>query len=178
MMSAMGTIIAVAGIGTRRFRAAAIAPISAPALIVLAMVKPATTGYSNALEQCRRSTRANPIPVTMPTLAQTNWIAVIMGKVANAVQSVEKPSEAPATAYVPIPDGSSSEAPVIRPGPRIFRKRFRGFRSPATVASREPGGTAGSMWGIRGLGDCSAVFLRLFADPAIVKPSGGQGKRV
>ena len=33
-----------------------------------------------------------------------------------------KPSCAPAWLYVPIPEGSSSEAPVIRPGPSRLRK--------------------------------------------------------
>ena len=32
-------------------------------------------------------------------------------------------------AYVPIPEGSSSEAPVTRPGPRTRRKRFTGCDS-------------------------------------------------
>jgi hypothetical protein len=38
------------------------------------------------------------MPVPIPILAQMYWIAVIMGKVKSAVQSVEKPSDAPATA--------------------------------------------------------------------------------
>src|SRR5437764_7424698 len=52
-----------------------------------------------------------------------------------AVQSVAKPSDAPACVYVPIPDGSSSEAPVINPGPRIIRTRLMGFFSRASLDS-------------------------------------------
>jgi hypothetical protein len=43
------------------------------------------------------------------------------GKVISAVQRVDIPYAAPACEYVAIPDGSSSLAPVIRPGPRIFQ---------------------------------------------------------
>jgi hypothetical protein len=50
MMTAIGTIIANSGIGISRFIAAAIAPISVPALIVFATTRPMTTGYSTALE--------------------------------------------------------------------------------------------------------------------------------
>jgi hypothetical protein len=59
----------------------------------------------------------------------------IIGSVKSAVHSVEKPREAPATAYVPMPDGSSSDAPVMRPGPRILSKRLTGFGSLPTDAS-------------------------------------------
>lgn len=44
----------------------------------------------------------------MPILAQMNWRVAIMGKVTSANQSVAKPRDAPATAYVPMPDRSSS----------------------------------------------------------------------
>jgi hypothetical protein len=44
MMSAIGTIIHVIGIGTNRLRAAAIAPMSVPALMVLATRRPSTAG--------------------------------------------------------------------------------------------------------------------------------------
>ena len=44
MVTAIGTIITGAGIGTSRFNAAAIAPMSAPALMVLAITRPPTTG--------------------------------------------------------------------------------------------------------------------------------------
>jgi hypothetical protein len=45
----------------------------------------------------------------------------INGKVKRAVHKVEKPNCAPACEYVAIPDGSSSLAPVMRPGPNERR---------------------------------------------------------
>ena len=60
-----------------------------------------------------------------------------MGRVTRAVHNVENPSEAPVTAYVPIPDGSSSEAPTImHAGPESRRKRMNPFGSFAQAASR------------------------------------------
>ena len=56
--------------------------------------------------------------------------AAISGHVMSAVQSRLVPSCAPAIEYVAIPDGSSSAAPVISPGPRLaqnLRMTF-GFR--------------------------------------------------
>jgi hypothetical protein len=41
------------------------------------------------------------------------------------VQSVARPKAAPACEYVAIPDGSSSLAPVINPGPSTFQKRCK-----------------------------------------------------
>ena len=35
-----------------------------------------------------------------------------------------------------MPEGSSSEAPVINPGPRIIKSRLRGFRSRSILDSR------------------------------------------
>jgi hypothetical protein len=53
------------------------------------------------------------------------------GQVMNAVQSMVVPSWAPAIEYVAIPDGSSSAAPVMRPGPRTdtSRRISEGFRA-------------------------------------------------
>src|SRR6266850_1695977 len=48
------------------------------------------------------------------------WTDAISGKVRSAVHSVCSPRVAPATAYVPMPLGSSSDAPVTKPGPRIL----------------------------------------------------------
>src|ERR1017187_4482880 len=53
--------------------------------------------------------------------------AVINGNVTSAVQSVAKPNAAPACAYVPMPEGSSSDALVTNPGPNIFRNRITAF---------------------------------------------------
>src|SRR5258706_15907099 len=86
----------------------------------------------------------------MPILAQVSCTEAINGQVNRAVQRGVKPKDAPATAYVPIPEGSSSDAPVISPGPRTFRKRLIGFRSSIMAASREPVPPAGSGGGMTG----------------------------
>ncbi len=49
-------------------------------------------------------------------------MTAIIGVVIKASHSVERPVVAPATEYVEIPDGSSSAAPVIKPGPRLRKK--------------------------------------------------------
>jgi hypothetical protein len=38
-----------------------------------------------------------------------------------ASHNIPRPNPAPACEYVAIPDGSSSDAPVIRPGPKNLR---------------------------------------------------------
>jgi hypothetical protein len=48
----------------------------------------------------------------------------IIGVVSRASHSIENPVLAPATEYVEMPEGSSSAAPVIKPGPRT-EKNFR-----------------------------------------------------
>src|SRR5438132_4086024 len=48
-----------------------------------------------------------------------------------------------------MPDGSSSDAPVMRPGPRIFTKRLSGFGSISMAASSVAVAAAGSECGIR-----------------------------
>src|SRR5947207_13657499 len=72
-------------------------------------------------------------------------MAAISGKVAAAVQSKDVPTDAPATAYVAIPLGSSSEAPVTSPGPRTRSYLTRGLwlclspgTSPAPDVVRPP----------------------------------------
>src|SRR5664280_1561429 len=75
------------------------------------------------------------------------WTAVCIGSIASVVQSVVKPYWAPACAYVPIPEGSSSDAPVMRPGPSALPSRFSEFfsaRSSAALGSTgRPGSTRG-----------------------------------
>src|SRR5580692_8669184 len=66
-------------------------------------------------------TLARPRPVTMPRRAHINWMAAISGNDTRAVHRVAYPYEAPATEYVEMPDGSSSAAPVISPGPKSFK---------------------------------------------------------
>jgi hypothetical protein len=61
----------------------------------------------------------HPSCVTIPIRAHISCTAAIKGKVIIAVQRVVKPKPAPACIYVAIPEGSSSLAPVISPGPSI-----------------------------------------------------------
>ena len=60
---------------------------------------------------------ARPCPVTLPMRALTSWMPTISGYVNTTVHSVSRPNCAPACEYVAMPDGSSSAAPVISPGP-------------------------------------------------------------
>src|SRR5258706_15827142 len=66
----------------------------------------------------------------MPIRAHIICTAAMRGHVTNAVQSMVVPSCAPAIEYVAIPEGSSSAAPVMRPGPRtdVNRRRSDGRR--------------------------------------------------
>ena len=93
---------------------------SAPMLIVLA-VKRAITNASNSHfgNRCLKFA-ANPCPVTLPMRAHIICTAAISGHVSSAVQRSLVPSCAPAMEYVAIPDGSSSAAPVMIPGPSDF----------------------------------------------------------
>jgi len=49
------------------------------------------------------------------------------GHVSHEVDSSDVPSCAPTMEYVATPDGSSSAAPVMTPGPRTDKKRRSGF---------------------------------------------------
>src|SRR6266404_6292924 len=49
-----------------------------------------------------------------------------------------------------MPEGSSSEAPVIKPGPSTLKKRLIGFFSCVMAASSEPVPLAGSECGMTG----------------------------
>src|ERR1700682_2802716 len=77
----------------------------------------------------RRSASPRPIPVTMPMRAHINCTQAMSGHVISAVHRSEVPSCAPAMEYVAIPDGSSSAAPVMTPGPSFAKKRFSQFDS-------------------------------------------------
>jgi hypothetical protein len=48
-------------------------------------------------------------------------MATMSGKLKSIVQSMANPNSAPTCEYVAIPLGSSSAAPVIRPGPKLPR---------------------------------------------------------
>src|SRR5260221_14214836 len=66
----------------------------------------------------------------MPIRAHIICTAAMRGHVTNAVQSIVVPSWAPAIEYVAMPEGASSAAPVMRPGPRtdVNRRRSDGRR--------------------------------------------------
>src|SRR6267378_4831459 len=70
---------------------------------------------------------ARPRPETRPMRAQVSWMAAISGSVTSAVHSRPVPKAAPATAYVVTPLGSSSDAPVTRPGPSVRKYRTSGL---------------------------------------------------
>src|SRR5262245_22410238 len=58
-----------------------------------------------------------PRPVTLPISAAICWMTTIKGKLNRKVHESPKPNCAPIWLCVPIPLGSSSAAPVTRPGP-------------------------------------------------------------
>jgi hypothetical protein len=59
----------------------------------------------------------------MPRRAHIICTAVISGNENRAVHNGAYPNAAPVTEYVEIPEGSSSAAPVMRPGPRPAKNR-------------------------------------------------------
>jgi hypothetical protein len=58
-----------------------------------------------------------PSPVTQPIRADSIWMPIIRGVVNSRVQTRPKRNCEPACEYVAMPLGSSSAAPVMRPGP-------------------------------------------------------------
>src|SRR5437660_12865485 len=82
------------------------------------------------------------MPLTMPMRAQTSCIATISGNVSTAVHKDAYPNDAPATAYVAIPLGSSSDAPVTRPGPSFFKNARLATAAivPLSACSAQPAG--------------------------------------
>ena len=58
--------------------------------------------------------------MTIEMRAAIACTTAIIGVETSVSQSVEKPVVAPATEYVEMPEGSSSAAPVINPGPRFL----------------------------------------------------------
>src|ERR1019366_844739 len=85
-----------------------------------------------------------PRPVVRPILPLISWMTAINGYVKRRVHVIAKPNCAPAWEYVAIPLGSSSDAPVMRPGPRTLRRRgllgptagLAGFRDPTEAVFR------------------------------------------
>jgi hypothetical protein len=72
--------------------------------------------------------------------------AVISGNVNNAIHNVEYPYAAPATEYVEIPEGSSSAAPVMMPGPKAA-KVCRTEPGPLPLSAPPIGGSLGNLSG-------------------------------
>src|SRR2546430_2274942 len=60
----------------------------------------------------------SPCPVASPSRAANSWTAAASGKVTTDIHRRPSPKAAPTCEYVPIPDGSSSAAPVMKAGPR------------------------------------------------------------
>ena len=100
---------------------------SAPTLIEFAANSAQATMISTQRGNFSRSAPPSPRPVTIPIRAHMNCTQPMNGQVRNAVHNWAVPNCAPAIEYVAIPDGSSSAAPVIRPGPRTEKKRLSGF---------------------------------------------------
>src|SRR2546423_2921208 len=74
----------------------------------------------------------------------------MMGKVTGAVHKNEGPSVAPAVAYVPIAEGSSSAAPVIRPSPTERNTPWgTGWGEPLLLRSSTPGSCFRRSSGVR-----------------------------
>src|SRR5512141_2184393 len=120
------------GTPVSRCAASAIPPRSAPTLMVLAMNSAPAAGASTHRGYFCRSAPASPGPVTNPILAHIICAAAISGQSTGAVQSNVVPNCAPVLEYVAIPEGSSSAAPVMTPGPSAAAMRrsaetFGGF---------------------------------------------------
>ena len=112
--------------GTNRLIEAAIALISAPEFIVFAIKRRKIRGITILLEYFFFIMADNQLPVKSPILAHISWMTTINGYWNGASQSILYPNCAPAWENVAIPDGSSSEVPVINPGPKDFKKGLNG----------------------------------------------------
>ena len=101
--------------------AASAMPARSAAMLIVFAVKRAMTNASKSHfgNRCLKFP-ARPCPVTLPMRAHIICTAAISGQVSSAVQRSLVPSCAPATEYVAMPDGSSSAAPVMIPGPSDF----------------------------------------------------------
>ena len=107
-------------------------------LIVFAISRAITKASNSHLGNRCLKFAARPCPVTLPMRAHIICTAAMSGHVSNAVQRSLVPSCAPATEYVAIPEGSSSAAPVMMPGPSDF-KSARIHRDGAGVDTNELG---------------------------------------
>src|SRR5438309_866478 len=83
---------------------------------------------------------AIPRPVVRPIRAEISWMEHISGSVRHVVHNSPSPNCAPTCEYVAIPDGSSSDAPVINPGPTrhnnettLYDRPFLAGAGPSTL---------------------------------------------
>jgi hypothetical protein len=95
MTIANATVATGYGTGTSSPAAAAIEPISAPMLNVLATATNTTAPSSTGRANRSRSNAARPLPVTRPSRAVVSWTATASGTVASVVHSSPKPNAAP-----------------------------------------------------------------------------------
>ena len=80
--------------------------------------------YRTFFEKCLLIFVAKPTPVTKPIRAHISCTAPISGKERRESQIRPKPLDAPICEYVAMPEGSSSAAPVVSPGPNVFQYSF------------------------------------------------------
>src|SRR5579862_977155 len=118
-------------------------PRSAAMLTTLAITSSAQALHRTQRGYRTRITPASPSPVTMPRRAHMICMAAINGNEKIAVHRGAYPNAAPVTEYVEMPDGSSSAAPVINPGPR-FEKNLR--KRPCRTNARRAALAPGEFW--------------------------------
>ena len=110
-----------AGSGTMRWADAPIAAMSAAMLKVFAKITRATAKYSTGRGKRSRNSVDRPLSRVIPRRAAISWTPTANGATYRADHASRSPNSAPTWEYVPMPDGSSSAAPVTRPGPRRLK---------------------------------------------------------
>src|SRR6266446_2812061 len=112
-------------------------PRSAPMLTTFATINNEHAPHKTHVGYLRRMTPARPSPVTIPSRAHMSCTEAIKGNENSAVHKGAYPKDAPVTEYVEIPEGSSSAAPVINPGPSpVKNARHSRVRLPLFRRSR------------------------------------------
>lgn len=99
--------------------------MSAPIFMIFAIKRRKTIGKTTFFEYFFFMIAANPLPFSRPNLADISWTTSIRGRVNNTVHNKPNPNFAPAWEKVPMLAGSSSDAPVIKPGPRNFKNDLK-----------------------------------------------------
>jgi len=90
-------------------------------LNVFATATSTTQTTSTRRPRCRRIRVDSPMPLPSPSRAAVSWTAAAMTPTIGIDHSRVTPYAAPTCEYVPIPEGSSSAAPVTMPGPRRLK---------------------------------------------------------